>query len=147
MITVVNDRKSLGYAAAVLGISLQETLSELPQPCRGKMCLPELLSHVSRSSNSISTNSTSSSGGSGGIISEAASASPSLVTAAAPAQACPLPSYKQVVGLDGEWRASMYQNLDRFGCSILQVRYNTAEIDIYGAFFQDTIFISCCMAH
>ena len=31
--------------------------------------------------------------------------------------------YRQVVGLDGEWRARMHRDLTQFGCSILQVKH------------------------
>lgn len=37
--------------------------------------------------------------------------------------------YRQVVGLDGEWRAMMRRDLSKFGCSILQVKieHNTMQ--------------------
>lgn len=93
-IILLNDQASLQAAADLLGISMTETMEVLTKSYKAAMTLPDLVKTM-RSSSSGSTT---------------------------PATLLP-PSFRQVVGLDGEWRASMFENLDHFGCSILQVRF------------------------
>jgi len=48
--------------------------------------------------------------------------------------------YRQVVGLDGEWRSQMHRDLTQFGCSILQV----LQVELCVAFsFLSLLFVGC----